>query len=322
MGYWGWRPLVLGIFISAWVVGCSVVPDTASPSLAPSNYPEVTLTVGRLPTSNVSAAPTRTLSIPVRTDEPAGAMNPNASQPQTYVVRPGDTLAEIAAQFGVSATAIRRENADLSTLTPGQTLIIPVSIPLLLLIYPPTCYGTRPDNLICLGIVENPLDYPVEGVAVDVRLLRADGEVYLDERSSVEQTSIPAGGSAAYQALFPAERGDYARADAEVIDGLRGIEGRFVKLEIEAATVELLDGRTLISATLINPNARPAELQRAFVTLIDGTGRVTGYRIVSFQSGVILAAGARFPLRVELTPQADVENPEVLLTVEASVVES
>ncbi len=264
MGYWGWRPLVLGIFISAWVVGCSVVPDTASPSLVPSNYPDVTLTVGRLPTSRVGAAPTRTLSIQSSTDEPAGTTLTNASQPQTYVVRPGDTLAQIAAQFGVSATAIRRENADLTTLTPGQTLIIPVSIPLLLLIYPPTCYGTRPDNLICLGIVENPLEYPVESVAVDVRLLRADGEVTLDERSTVEQTSIPAGESAAYQALFQADRGDFAHADADVIDALRGGEDRFVKLEIEDTAVEPLDGRTLISATLINPGAQPAELAARF----------------------------------------------------------
>ena len=76
MGYWGWRPLVFGIFISAWVVGCNVIPDTASPSLAPSNYPDVTLTVGRLPTSRVGAAPTRALSIPVSTDEPAGTIVP------------------------------------------------------------------------------------------------------------------------------------------------------------------------------------------------------------------------------------------------------
>ena len=86
--------------------------------------------------------------------------------------------------------------------------------------------------------------------------------------------------------------------------------------------VESLDGRTLISATLINPGGQPAELQRAFVTLIDGAGSVTGYRVVSFERGVILAAGEQFPLRVELTPQADADHPDLLLTVEARVVES
>ena len=27
MGYWGWRPLVFGLFISTWVVGCNIVTD-------------------------------------------------------------------------------------------------------------------------------------------------------------------------------------------------------------------------------------------------------------------------------------------------------
>ncbi len=39
MGYWGWRPLIFGIVISTWVVGCNIVPDTTSPSLPLATIP-------------------------------------------------------------------------------------------------------------------------------------------------------------------------------------------------------------------------------------------------------------------------------------------
>ncbi|MBL8133672.1 MAG: hypothetical protein JNL42_17550 [Anaerolineae bacterium] len=48
MGYWGWRPLVCGAFISAWVAGCTIVASTNSPAQTPTAYPVVTLTAGRL----------------------------------------------------------------------------------------------------------------------------------------------------------------------------------------------------------------------------------------------------------------------------------
>jgi len=48
MGYWGWRPLVCGLFVSSWVVGCTIVTSTSSPNETPTAYPQVTLTVGRL----------------------------------------------------------------------------------------------------------------------------------------------------------------------------------------------------------------------------------------------------------------------------------
>ncbi|MBK8027274.1 MAG: hypothetical protein IPK19_39245 [Chloroflexi bacterium] len=48
MGYWGWRPLVYGVFISAWVAGCTIVASTNSPAHTPTAYPLITLTSGRL----------------------------------------------------------------------------------------------------------------------------------------------------------------------------------------------------------------------------------------------------------------------------------
>lgn len=59
MGYWGWRPLILGLFMSTWVAGCNIVTEHAAPSTLPTTYPSVTLTVGRL--ASPRAAPTRAI---------------------------------------------------------------------------------------------------------------------------------------------------------------------------------------------------------------------------------------------------------------------
>lgn len=49
------------------------------------------------------------------------------SQPETYIVKPGDTLAGIAAQFGVTLAELQRVNniANVNLLSVGQRLIIP-----------------------------------------------------------------------------------------------------------------------------------------------------------------------------------------------------
>ncbi len=105
----------------------------------------------------------------------------------------------------------------ISPLTPAQTLIIPAPTPLLLVICPPTCYGTRPENAALSRVVENPLAFPVESVAVEVRLLQADGEVCATSaRPSSRPAFLPVD-LRAYQAMFAADRDNFARADAEVI---------------------------------------------------------------------------------------------------------
>jgi LysM repeat protein len=314
MGHWGWRPLVFGLFISAWVVGCNIVADNTAPSAAPSMSPLVTLTVGRLPTARVSAAPTRAAPTP---QQPREASSPT---PQEYVVQPGDTLAGVAAQFSISVTALQSANPDATTLTPGQTLLIPA--PLALTVHPPTCYETRSGNLLCLGRVENPLDVAVENVAVEVLLLQADGSITMRQHATVDQISIPAGSFAPYQATFRAGEADFARADAHLISAIDGDPERFVMLVIEEVQGEAGDGRVIVRAVIYNPGTQNAELLRVFITLRDNLGQVIGYRVVPFEAGMILDAGANLPLEIELTPQVIDVTPEYTLYVEARAVDS
>ena len=62
----------------------------------------------------------------VRADSPALAKEP-AQPPQSYVVASGDTLADIANQFGVTPTDIMRASklTDANRLAVGQKLLIP-----------------------------------------------------------------------------------------------------------------------------------------------------------------------------------------------------
>jgi hypothetical protein len=70
MGYWGWRPLVCGVFFSVWIAGCNVVAETTN-GTTPTAFPSVTLTVGRIvpfstasPTQVAAVRPDTTLSAP------------------------------------------------------------------------------------------------------------------------------------------------------------------------------------------------------------------------------------------------------------------
>lgn len=64
----------------------------------------------------------RTLSIPVD-----AATLPADVVPQTYTVKPGDTLGNIAARFGVRTTRLAQENniANINIISVGQVLVIP-----------------------------------------------------------------------------------------------------------------------------------------------------------------------------------------------------
>lgn len=314
MGYWGWRPLVLGLFVSTWIAGCNIATDNTAPSASPSAYPNVTLTVGRLPTARVSTAPTR--AAPNRAPGRS-----STSTPARYVVQPGDTLDEIAARFNLSPDVLRRANYDVSTLVPGQTLQIPAPTPMPLLVQPPTCYEARPGSLLCLGRVENPLAFPVEAVSVEVHLIQQNGEIYRSQRSTVEQTNIPSGSFAPYQAMFSADWSDFTTADAALISAAPAEADRFLTLLIEDVQGVAIGAQLIVTAVIVNPNAQTAELLRAFITLTDSAGAITGYRVVTFESGSLLAAGDRLPIEIEITPQADALNPAYFLYVEARAAE-
>ncbi|MEP7292968.1 MAG: LysM domain-containing protein, partial [Chloroflexota bacterium] len=300
MGYWGWRPLICGVFISTWVVGCNIVTDYTAPSAAPSGYPDVTLTVGRLPTAQVSSAPTRGAPTRISSPQPNVQLSPTAVH---YVVLPGDTLGTIAERFRLSIEALVSANDGVMTLTPGAILLIPTPTALQLNVQPPTCYETSPTHLLCLGRVDNPLDYSVENVTVEVSLTQADGLTEQTKRTTVEQMIIPAGSFAPYQASFSGSSSEIASVNARLNSATRSSENPTLLL-IEDVEGELLDGRVVVSAVIYNPGEENTEILRVFVTLLDGLDRVIGYRVLTFERQVVLSAGENFPMRRGMASRA------------------
>lgn len=310
MGYWGWRPLLCGVFISAWVVGCDIVPDT-TPSAAPSSYPSVTLTVGRLPTIGLSPPASQAVATRV-TAEPSASATP---APTDYLIQPGDTLDAIAARFHLSVETLRDANAGVTAFEPGTRLLIPSPTPLPLQIRAPSCYETHPGSLICLGRVDNPTDFAVERVTVEVSLSQPDGTTAF-RRASVEQMLIPAGSFAPYQASFDGNVSGSTDVNARMISAAHSAQAMPAVL-VEDVTGELQGERVLISAIIRNPDAHAVELLRAFITLLDSTGQVIGYRVMVFEMGTVLGGGEDYPLHVELTPQVNAIEPEYNVYVEA-----
>jgi LysM repeat protein len=95
----------------------------ASPSASASGSPRPTRSPRPSPTVSPTPAPTAT---PVPTAAPTATPVP-APTPRTYVVAEGDTLAEIAQQFGTTVEAIQAANgiADPNAISVGQVLTIP-----------------------------------------------------------------------------------------------------------------------------------------------------------------------------------------------------
>lgn len=157
--------------------------------------------------------------------------------------------------------------------------------------------------------MENPLDYAVEGVVLEIQL----GAV--TQRVALEQAVIPPNGIAPYQARF--ETRAASNGIVRLIGAWRSIDAAWVTLEADAAEVEAMsDGRFAVSADIVNAGDAPAHAVRAVVTLLE-SGQVIGYRAVDFGAvGVAVEAGGRLPLRVIVAAQIAVERPDVHIYIE------
>jgi LysM repeat protein len=109
---------------------------TPTPSRTPTATDTPTPTPTRTPTPSQTPAPTDTSAptathtpIPSQTPAPSSTLAPTSpvsSTPFIYVVQPGDTLYDIALQFGTTVDAIMEANGlENSQLHVGQQLIIP-----------------------------------------------------------------------------------------------------------------------------------------------------------------------------------------------------
>lgn len=328
MGYWGWRPLALTVFICVWVAGCNLANDVSPSSTAPTAYPNVTLTLGRpAPPRTVTlfvtpaATPTSTTAASTPTEPPSPT-----PMPRLYVIQEGDTLLDIALRHGISLEALRAANAasDLTLLQVGQAIILPEptqespavtqaaahasATPMALVVQPPACYPTRVETTLCLGRVDNPQPDNAGRVVVEVRLLRPGGETPLVEIATIEQSLIPSGGFAPYRAIFETRWSDFMGASAVLLSADAALDSSIRTLSVENQRIDRVDGSFQISAELVNHADDDVQPLRAVVTLQSQSGEVIGYRVTALE-GTTLPTGARLPLNLELVPQLYPDSP-------------
>lgn len=326
MGHWGWRPLLICIFISVWVAGCNLVSET-SPDTSPSPYPHVTLTVGRPapPAAQNATASARAAELAAVPTPPADETNPAPTleptpTPHLHTIEAGDTLLDLALRYGVSLEALRAANPEATGLLqigqvirippPGEAsaatavALAPTPTPVAVEVDPPTCYETAAGRTLCLGAVENTYDTSIDRVAVEVRLLRHNGASPRYQIVMVEQAIIPPGGFAPYRALFDLPWAQFAGATAVLVSADAAPErgARLTALAIEDLNVEQDGARFVVRAAGVNTSGETVTLLRAVTTLRGASGQVTGYRVASF-SGEQLPPSMRLPLQIEIVAQ-------------------
>ncbi|MBC8098482.1 MAG: LysM peptidoglycan-binding domain-containing protein [Armatimonadetes bacterium] len=225
--------------------------------------------------------------------------------PLTYMVRPGDTLAEIAADFDIEPAILQAANPALQLQAPQswRNLRIPPPLPTLtplrVQFSVPSCYELVTDVLVCLGEVHNPQRSAVARVTGTLELRSADGSLVATGRVQVEQAVIPPGSAAPYRVLFPA---DVSQTPYNaIVMALHSADAAVALplLTIEQAIAQPINARYRVSAHIRNPGSRAVNQARLVVTLYDGAQRVVGYRIAEVGR---IAAGDRVPAQIDLLP--------------------
>lgn len=277
MGYWGWRPLLLCVFMSVWVVSCSNGSDPAtSVFLPPTDLPSITLTVREPPHSITEAPP----GLPTAaTTMPTASLSPDDDDDPARV-RP-----------------VASDVPRLQTPTP-----LPLNLP------DPLCFETTEGGILCLGRVDNPLHDSVQRAAVRVDLFQPDGTLLGQRETLLEQRIIPAGESAPYRALFPggeeqALHRQFGNASSYLLraEWTARDAGQSPPLRIEASSGRLEHGWYVVDVEITNLDEEEATRIRLVVTLYNDNEQVMGYRVVETAT---IGPQKTTLIRVEVLPQA------------------
>lgn len=241
-----------------------------------------------------------------------------------YIVRPGDTLASIALDFGIPVEVLQGANPDIEPRelqVGGQVIIPPPQTPITpmprLDAPPPACHLTAADELLCLGLVINEAGYPVEDVRVRVWAYDFDGMPLGSVGSAADRAILPPGEAAPYSARLALDTSRYAQARAEIEAAALAPRAdiRFAALTLDSQQVERVGGRYRVVAALHNRDPRPTEPARLILVLLDEGGQVVGFRIGLAETG--LGPGDRQTVVIEAAPVGDRPAVDHRLYVEA-----
>ncbi|HLF28749.1 MAG TPA: FxLYD domain-containing protein [Anaerolineae bacterium] len=301
-----WMAIVVGV-----LTGCARPTDTPTPTpgplgvILPTFTPRATRLPGeRTPLPTFTPAPTPT--------------------PVVHIVQPGETLIDIAQQYGITLDALQAANGVLTpeTLQIGQQLIIPIGsgaqpapggglllptpTPVPVTIQGTALYETPAGSVWVLGEVHNPGAASLENTQVRVALLDASGAEVASGNAFTALDVIPANGASPFGVLFVAPPAAVSftvtviRAEASPEPG-----NRYMPIAIASQESALAGLQFKVNGSLVNQGNFNAAGVSVVLTTYDATGRVTGYRQITVGDGT-LAAGGAAEFTIDIVPNGPV----------------
>ncbi len=169
----------------------------------------------------------------------------------------------------------------------------------------PTCYETPLGSLICLGQVYNTLEAPLENVIVNVTLISREGIPLDDASALLARAILPAGARGPYRVIFDSVPAGYESAIAAIDAAEVAIdaEHRYADLELREVAVVFNEQQFKVTVSVANRSRQPADELVLTVTLLDRSGRVTGFRQVTLEDNYALAPNQPMSLTIGVIPQ-------------------
>jgi len=291
-------PLLLG--------GCGQVITRVEPSPTPTPTLEVVILATTKPTATpapYTPAPTSTPTI--------------TPTPIIYQIQRGDSLLQIASQFGVSVQGLQDANGitDPRTLQIGQELVIPREVevgsgtptatatPLPFTVHNVSFSHTPLGGLWCFGEILNETGLDLEQAGVWIDLLDEKGEVLASAQEYVQIDLIASGARAPFALRFTNPPRSFASYSARPWVGVRGYVGNYYR---DLAVGELVGvgeryAAYRVSGVIANFGPEDTIGVTLTVTLYDALGRVIGTRRGVPEHNVI-PRGGQTSFSLELTP--------------------
>lgn len=303
-----------------WIALVALATGCGRPTDAPAPTPE--------PLGVTLPAPTLALRVtrPVGEQPPLPTAIPAPTPtPVIHVVQPGETLIDIAQDYGVTLDALQAANGVLTpeTLQIGQRLIIPLGpgapstsggglllptpAPLPVSVRGAALYETPVGSLVVQGEILNTSGVALENTQVRVALLNDSGEEVAAATAFTALEVIPMDGKSPFGVLFapsdvPPGAASFVitpiRAEASTEPG-----SRYMPIVVTGQEGAVDGLQFKVSGSVANQGSATATGVNVVLTTYDDTGRVTGFRQTTVGDGT-LPAGATAEFEISLAPNS------------------
>jgi len=215
--------------------------------------------------------------------------------PFTYAIKAGDTMSQLAQQFGVPLEALIAANPNISpnAMSVGQTLLIPADAdnptgqptptPVPFAVTQIQCYPTLDGGMWCFALARNDSADVMENLSARLSILSADGKLVAAQMAIPPLNILPPHSSLPLTAFFPPPIPADATPRVQVLTAITipANDPRYLSATLQNTTSEIAsDGRTarLSGQVSLPADSAPAKTVWVAAVAYDAAGRVTGFR--------------------------------------------